>query len=86
MRKVLLFVLAVMVSAAFILEVPSAYAIFGIRAARAVMAARKAKKMASSDTSTSETDAEAQGTVKSAKPTDPEKKEAVKVEDPTWRS
>ncbi len=48
MRKNFLRALLVMMIAAFIFESPSAFAIFGIRAARAAIAARKAKQMTSS--------------------------------------
>ncbi len=44
---------------AFLLEIPSAYAIFGIRAARTALAARKAKQMASSSSSSSSASSEA---------------------------
>jgi len=37
-----------LLAAIFILEIPSAHAVFGIRAARTVLAARKARQMTSS--------------------------------------
>ncbi len=49
MKKNLLRILVALMAVAFVLEAPPAYAIFGIRAARTVMAARKAKQAASSD-------------------------------------
>ena len=51
MKKNLVRGFLLLIAAAFILEAPSAYAIFGIRAARTVLAARRAKKMTSSPAS-----------------------------------
>jgi hypothetical protein len=46
---ILLRTIVAVIAIAFVLDTPPAYAIFGIRAARTVMAARKAKQAASSD-------------------------------------
>jgi hypothetical protein len=48
MKKIFLRVIVAIIAVTLVLETPPAYAIFGIRAARTVLAARKAKQMASS--------------------------------------
>ena len=54
MKKILFRTLVGIIAVAFILETPSAFAIFGIRAARTVMAARKAKQVTDSSSSDSD--------------------------------
>lgn len=48
MNKIILRTFLGLLVAVFILEIPSAHAVFGIRAARAALAARKARERASS--------------------------------------
>jgi len=48
MSKILFLFLVAILASVFVLEMPRAYAILGIRAARTILAARKAKQMTSS--------------------------------------
>ena len=72
MLKILLRIIVVIIAVTFVLEMPSAYAIFGIRAARTVMAARKAKQITSSPTPE---EAYAQEKAKFEKPVGPKEKQ-----------
>jgi len=49
MKKILTVLMTVLAAGVFFCEVPEAYAIFGIRAARTVLAARKAKQALAED-------------------------------------
>ncbi|MFA7254745.1 MAG: hypothetical protein WC133_01435 [Candidatus Omnitrophota bacterium] len=49
MKKILVVLVAGMMAGVFFYEVPSAHAIFGIRAARTALAARKAKQTLAED-------------------------------------
>jgi hypothetical protein len=70
-------ILVGIMAVAFVLEIPSAYAIFGIRAARTAIAARKAKQM----TSSSDSDADkayAEEKARFEKPIDPNEERGLK--------
>ena len=68
MTRLFLYSLMGIMIAVFVLETPSAYAVLGIRAARTALAARKARELTSSSSTTPE-EAYAQEKARFEKPT-----------------
>ena len=67
MKKIMLRSLVGIIAMGFVVEMPTAFALFGIRAAKTAIAARKARQMTSSSSSDAE-EAYAQEKAKFGKP------------------